>query len=87
MSLYYYIQDNLDKLNWNYLSKNPNAIHLLEQHSNKINWSNLSRNPKPLFIKWRQNIYKFYFHLKYKSIFILYVLTPLYEKWPFRTKS
>ena len=36
MSLYYYIQDNL----------------------NRIDWYRLSENPKPLFIKWRQNIYK-----------------------------
>ena len=56
MSLYYYIQDNLDKLNWGHLSSNPSAIHLLEQNPHKINWNWLSGNPKPLFIKWRQNI-------------------------------
>ena len=39
-----------DKLNWNYLSRNENAIHLLEQNSNKINWSWLSLNPKAIKI-------------------------------------
>ncbi len=32
----------LDKLDWDWLSGNPNAIHLLEQNIDKINWYNLS---------------------------------------------
>ena len=35
----------MDKINWNYLSKNPEAIHLLEKNVDKINWSKLSQNP------------------------------------------
>ena len=31
-----------DLLNYYYLSKNPNAIYLLEQNMNKVNWFNLS---------------------------------------------
>jgi len=27
-----------DKINWYFLSGNPNAIHLLEKNLNKINW-------------------------------------------------
>ena len=30
---------------WKLLSKNSNAIHLLEQHQNKIDWMFLSENP------------------------------------------
>ena len=33
---------SLDKINWSWLSKNPNAIHLLEKNMNNINWYNLS---------------------------------------------
>jgi len=53
----------LDKLNWNYLSKNPNAIDLLEKQieiekhlskeeydrlPSKINWSSLCSNPNAI---------------------------------------
>ncbi len=33
-----------DKLIWEELSLNPNAIYLLESNPNKINWDNLSYN-------------------------------------------
>ena len=40
---------DINKLNWEYLSVNPNAIHLiseaLEQNRDKIYWRELSRNP------------------------------------------
>ena len=36
------LEQNQDKIYWKYLSKNPNALHLLDQ--NKINWSSLSAN-------------------------------------------
>ena len=38
----------LDKIDWWELSKNPNAIHLLEQNMNKINWSCISSNPNAI---------------------------------------
>jgi len=41
---------NINKLDWDILSINPNAIHLLEQNMDKINWSNLSKNPNALHI-------------------------------------
>ena len=44
--LYHLLEKNLDKINWNYLSKNPNAIHLLEQNLDKIDWDNLSTKSK-----------------------------------------
>ena len=52
-----------DKINWNYLSGNPNAIHLLQQKQYKINWSRLSINPAIFEISYhalkeRCNLYK-----------------------------
>jgi len=37
-----------DKLSWDYLSKNPNAMHLLEKHPDKIYWVWLSQNPSAI---------------------------------------
>ena len=36
----YKLRDWIDeeKLEWSFLSKNPAAMHLLEQNPNKINW-------------------------------------------------
>ncbi len=36
------------KVNWRYLSKNINAIPLLEKHLDKIDWYYLSRNPNAI---------------------------------------
>ena len=36
---------NIDNINWNVLSKNPNAIEILKQNQDKIDWTNLSLNP------------------------------------------
>ena len=36
---------DIDKIDWNGLSRNPNAIHLLEANQDKIDWVDLSRNP------------------------------------------
>ena len=38
------------KLDWGWLSKNPNAIHLLEANPDKIDWYWLSRNPNAMHI-------------------------------------
>jgi hypothetical protein len=35
----------LDKVNWDRLCINPNAIHILEQNLDKVRWYILSRNP------------------------------------------
>ena len=37
-----------NKLNWSYLSRNPNAIHLLENNLDKVNWKFLSKNPNAI---------------------------------------
>jgi len=41
---------DIDKLDWVELSRNPNAIHLLEQNPDKICWKHLSRNPNAVFL-------------------------------------
>ena len=38
----------LNKIVWKELSKNPNAIHLMEQNPDMIDWKNLSRNPNAI---------------------------------------
>jgi len=40
----------LDKLSWFTLSKNPNAIQLLEYNMNKIYWQWLSSNPNIIYL-------------------------------------
>ena len=39
---------NIDKINWNMLSKNPNAISLLKANPDKIDYQGLSNNENPL---------------------------------------
>ena len=39
-----------DKINWSWMSGNPNAIHLLEANPNKINWDQLSGNPSAIHL-------------------------------------
>ena len=40
----------LNKIDWDTLSKNPNAIHLLEQNMDKIFWHRLSLNPNAIHL-------------------------------------
>ena len=48
----YKLQDFIDsdKLDWSILSRNKNAIHLLENNFDKINWCNLSLNLSAIHI-------------------------------------
>ena len=39
---------HLDKVNWDYLSRNPNAIHILEKNLDKVYWDILSGNPNAI---------------------------------------
>jgi hypothetical protein len=34
----------MDKVNWVELSRNPNAIRILEENLDKVDWGNLSQN-------------------------------------------
>ena len=40
----------MDKICWTMLSKNPEAIHLIEQNLDKVNWSSLSGNPNAIHL-------------------------------------
>ena len=45
----------LDKIDWSWLSTNPNAIHLLEKNMDKIIiWDDLSANPNIFEIDTKQ---------------------------------
>ena len=39
-----------EKINWAFLSFNPNAIDLLEKYPDKIDWWNLSTNTKAIHV-------------------------------------
>ena len=41
---------DINKIDWNGLCKNPNAIDLLEKNHDKIHWSLLSENPNAISI-------------------------------------
>jgi ribosomal protein L24E len=43
-----YLKNYQDKIDWNWLSNNPNAIHLLKNKKNKILWDWLSSNPNAI---------------------------------------
>jgi hypothetical protein len=51
------LEQNQDKIDWDWLSANPNAIHLLEQNPDKINWYWLSLNPNAIHLL-EKNPYK-----------------------------
>ena len=41
---------DINKIKWRCLSKNPNAIHLLEQNPGEIDWYYLSLNPNAIHL-------------------------------------
>ena len=67
-----YIRKNIDKINWDNLSLNPNAIDLLDKNQDKINWNFISSNPNSKHIL-EKNIDKIYWNylLLNQSIFEL----------------
>lgn len=50
MQICYRYANNFDKINWSRLSRNPNAISILEKHLDKIDWSELSSNPNAIHL-------------------------------------
>ena len=44
------LEKNQDKIDWEGLSYNPNAIELLEKNPDKIHWSYLSENPNAIHL-------------------------------------
>jgi len=53
------LEKNPEKINWTWLSENPNAIHLLEKNLDKVDWNHLSKNPNALHLL-EQNVDKSY---------------------------
>ena len=54
-----FLEQNQEKIDWFFLSRNPNAIHLLEQNPDKIYWDWISENPNAIHIlEQKQNQYK-----------------------------
>ena len=64
-------------LNWYLLSKNSNAIYLLEKHFDKINWENLSMNSNAIHIL-EKNFDKIDWHFLSKNNNAMHLL----EKYP-----
>ena len=50
MQLRYPFYEHTDKINWAWLSSNPNAIELLEKNLDKVDWLWLSLNPNAIHI-------------------------------------
>jgi hypothetical protein len=44
------LEKNLDKVDWDFLCYNENAIHILEKHPDKINWRCLSNNENAIHL-------------------------------------
>ncbi len=67
---------NIDKINWDNLSLNPAAIHILEKNLKKINWRNLSKNPGAIDLL-NENLDKLYWselfeNPNFASVFLKY---------------
>jgi hypothetical protein len=43
------------KVDWMSLSRNPNAIHILEKNLDKVDWVSLSRNPNAIHNQKKRN--------------------------------
>jgi hypothetical protein len=54
----------MDKVNWLYLSENPNAIHILEQNLEKIDWARLSLNPNAITLLCSLDYHKMFLDRK-----------------------
>jgi len=50
MKFKYPFSEYIDKINWSFLSDNPNVISLLEQNFDKIDWHFLSQNSNAIHI-------------------------------------
>jgi hypothetical protein len=74
-----YKNESIIKINWSMLSRNPEAIHLLEQYPDRICWKMLCTNPSPaairLLVQNQDKIYWEVFSLNPGAI-------PLLEAYP-----
>ena len=69
------LEKNPNKINWKYLSKNPNAMHLLEKNLDKINWGWLSINEGINELNYK---YLIIFKLFLLFILVKYVITKIH---------
>ena len=53
-----WVEKNGNKLNWDLLSLNPNAIELLKENQDKIDWKNFSENPNIFNITYNYSLIK-----------------------------
>ena len=44
------LEDNVHKVDWDFLSENPSAIHILEHNVDKIHWKYLSKNYNGIYL-------------------------------------
>ena len=55
-------------INWNYLSKNSNAIEILKVNQKKINWRNFSENPSIFKMNKSKEIQSYFSIFKFDDI-------------------
>ncbi len=68
MSLYKLLDwIDISKIDWDYLSYNKNAIHLLERNFDKISWSHLSLNINAIHILEKE-VYKELFIILFQNM-------------------
>ncbi len=48
--IYHHPFRNLNKVDWGSLSRNPDVVHILEQHLDKVDWDMLSINPNAIHL-------------------------------------
>jgi hypothetical protein len=65
-------------INWNYLSKNPNAIEILQVNQKKINWRTFSENPAIFKKNYKNNELTFQ---SYFETFKFDALLQLFKYW------
>ena len=46
-------KQDLNKIDWFWMSNNPNAIHILENNLDKVWWSSLSINPNAIHLLFK----------------------------------
>ena len=79
---------NIDKIKWEWLSENPNSIHLLEKNRDKINWDGLSCNPNAIHLL-EKNIDKINWHILSKNPNAIHLLEKNVDKidWDFLSEN
>ena len=55
------IRENMDEIDWFYLSSNPSAISMLEQNRNRIDKYGLAQNPNIFKLEINMEIFRILF--------------------------